>query len=194
VELAVCLPLILLFFAGLLEVSRIADIQQVAANAVREAARDASLGQMTLGAGSGTWPASAASLQSNPNICIASQTLNYLQNAEPLGKAFGQGLTTSIATASSSLIPSGYTGYTVSLSSGQELFTIFFYDVTTPSVTDPTGCAELDHYRMGLQIPYSLVSLSPMASITGAVRLNTVMDWRSMVDGPFNIPPSLPGQ
>jgi Flp pilus assembly protein TadG len=185
VELAVCLPIILMFFAGLLEVSRIVDVQEVAINASREAARDASLGQLQL-ANTSNWVA---------NSSIAYNTLMYLQAAEPLGQAFGQGQATSVAAASASLIPSGYTGYTVTItSSGQELFTIFYYDVTNTAVTDPTGASELDHFKIGLQIPYKLVSLSPMATITGAVRLNTTLDWAAMVDSPFEITPTLPAQ
>jgi hypothetical protein len=193
VELAVCLPLILLLFAGLLEVSRIVDVQQVAINATREAARDASLGQLTLAPLNSSGSFTAGNWLTSPSI--AYNTMLYLQNAEPLGKAFGVGHTTTIQVASSSLLPSGSTGYTVmDTTANQELFTIFFYDVTTTTVTDPTGASELDHFKMGLQIPYRLVSISPMATITGAVRLNTTLDWASMVDSPFQITPTLPAQ
>lgn len=45
VELAVCLPLMLLVLTGLWEVGRITQVAEVMWNSAREAARDASLGQ-----------------------------------------------------------------------------------------------------------------------------------------------------
>jgi Flp pilus assembly protein TadG len=193
VELAVCLPLILLLFAGLLEVSRIVDVQQVATNGSREAARDASLGQLTLAPVNSSGAFTPGNWLTSPSV--AYNTLTYLQSADPLGKAFGLGHTTTIQVASPSLLPSGYTGYTVTdTTANQELFTIFFYDVTNTTVTDPTGAAELDHFKIGMQIPYRLVSISPIATVTGAIRLNTTLDWASMVDSPFQITPTLPAQ
>lgn len=47
VELAVCLPVILTLLLGIWEVGRLIEIQQMVANAAREAGRQASTGQLT---------------------------------------------------------------------------------------------------------------------------------------------------
>jgi Flp pilus assembly protein TadG len=207
VEFAVCLPLVLLLLAGLLEVGRIVEVEQVMINGCREACRDASLAQVSLApydtsgnfSASG-WPSSGSA---NPGNSIAYNTLLYLQNAEPVGRAFGQSHTTSIKTAASAgvTIPSGFTGFTVwDNTANQELFTIMYEDVTTPSVIDPTGPSpnsgpsQLDHFKLGISVPYSLVSVSPISSIMGTTRLSVTLDWVSMVDSPFQVVPVLPAQ
>ena len=68
VEFAFCMPLLLTIMAGLWEVGRIIEVQQVMWNSAREAARDASLGQSNL-------------------TTVANNLLTYLQSAEPT--AFG---------------------------------------------------------------------------------------------------------
>jgi hypothetical protein len=261
VELAVCLPLLLLFFAGMLEVGRMVDDQQVSVNATREACRDASLGQLTMAPLNSSGSLNAANWLTTPSI--AYDTLTYLQNAQPIGQAFGaftsttngtttnnsktvsgvsgSGLkagmsvsgsgiasgttissisgstvtlsgnatasgTTSLtfaivttimtpAAAGVTTVPSGATGYTIwDVTDNKELFTIWYYNKKTPSVTDPTNASQLDHFQIGLQIPYAAVSISPIASVTGITRLNQTLDWVSMVDAPFFITPTLPAQ
>jgi Flp pilus assembly protein TadG len=70
VEMALSLPIVLTIMAGLWEVGRITEVQQILWNGTREAARDASLGEDNL-------------------QTIGSSLLTYLQNAERT--TFGQG-------------------------------------------------------------------------------------------------------
>jgi Flp pilus assembly protein TadG len=173
VEFALCLPVIFLILAGLWEVGRIVEIQQIAWNSAREASRDASTGQANLQA-------------------VASNLLLYLQSAAPT--AFGQGHSTSFISPVVTL-PANTYGYTCwDNTSNIELFTVTFADMTNTTVTDPTGMSQLDRYEIGVQIPYATVGWTPVAQLTGASRLYVTMDWASMVDTPFQIPPSLPAQ
>jgi hypothetical protein len=173
VEFAICLPLMFLLLAGLWEVGRITEVQQVMWNSTREAARDASLGQSNM-------------------QTVASNLLIYLQGAEPT--AFGQGHSTFFKPPVISL-PANTTGLTCwDKTAGRELFTVTFADITNPSVSDPTGMAQLDRYEIGLQVPYSSIGWVPVATITGTNRLTVKVDWASMVDSPFQITPYLPAQ
>ena len=79
-ELAVCLPLMFLLLAGLWEVGRIVEVQNVMWNSARESARDCSLGQDNL-------------------LTVANNLLTYLQAAEP--RAFAQGHSTSMVAPTS---------------------------------------------------------------------------------------------
>jgi Flp pilus assembly protein TadG len=174
-EFALCLPLLFLLLAGIWEVGRIMEIQAVAHNAAREAARDASLAVDNLDT-------------------IASNTIIYLQAAEP--QAFSYGHATSVGASQVSL-PTATAGRTVTdTAAGHELFTITFSDLTNTTLNpmDPSGASKLDVYQIGLQIPYSTIALSPLAQITGATRLNTTVTWVSMRDTPFNVNEVLPAQ
>lgn len=173
VEFAVCAPLIVWLLLGLWEVGRMVEVQNVMWNSAREAARDASVGQASLNT-------------------VATNLLAYLQGAEPIG--FGQGHTTTMKAPTVSL-PSGTTGLMCfDSTANKELFTITFADLTTTSVTDPTGMSQLDRYRIGVQVPYSTIGWMSLAKITGTQRLYVSVDWVSMVDAPFQITPSLPAQ
>lgn len=173
VEFAVCLPVIITLLAGLWEVGRCVQVQQVMWNSAREAARDASLGLDRL-------------------ATVASNLTTYLQAAEPT--AFGKGHKTSIIAPVVSL-PSGTTGYTCwDTTANRELFTMTFADMTNTSVTDPTQMSQLDRYEMTVQVPYTSVAWSPLAQMTGLTRLSVQVDWASMVDSPFAITPALPAQ
>jgi Flp pilus assembly protein TadG len=173
VEFAVCLPVLMMILFGLLEYGRTVEVQQVAANSAREAARDASMGQ--------------ANLQS-----VASNLLLYLQSAEPT--AFGQGHSTSFKTPVITLAANNY-GYTCwDNTANRELFTMTFTDVTNSTVTDPTLMSQLDHYTITVSYPYSSISWVSITSITGINRVYATADWVSMVDSPFTITPSLPAQ
>jgi Flp pilus assembly protein TadG len=173
VELAVCLPLICLVLTGLLEVGRITQVSEVMWNCAREGARDASLGQTNL-------------------QTVATNLQTYLQSAEP--SAFGQGHSTSIIAPVISL-PANTTGYTCwDNTANRELYTMTFSDVTQPSVTDPTGMAQLDVFQLGIQVPYSSIRLSPVAQVTNMSRLSVTVVWAAMVDSPFQITPYLPAE
>ena len=173
VELAVCLPLLVVILTGMWQVGRITEVQQVVWNSAREAARDASLGQDTL-------PTVAANL------------LTYLQSAEP--RAFGQGHSTSMIAPVVSL-PAHTTGYTCwDNTSNKELFTMTFSDLTTTGTTDPTGMSQLDLYNIGVQVPFNSIALSTVVAVSGISRLNVSVTWASMVDSPFQIAPYLPAQ
>jgi len=162
-----------LLLLGLLEVGRMAEVQNVMWNSAREGARDASMGQADLAK-------------------VASNILVYLQGAEPT--AFGQGHDTSMIQPVVSL-PPNTTGYTCwDNTDGKELFTVTFSDITNSSVTDPTKMAQLDHFQISVQTPYSTVGWLPVAQITGRTRLYVNIDWASLVDSPFEITPSLPAQ
>lgn len=172
-EFAICLPLLVLILAGLWEVSRIVQINQVLWNATRESARDASLGQDTLST-------------------VASNVLSYLQGASPLG--FGQSHTTSMI-APVVTMPTNTTGLTCwDDTVGRELFTITFTDLTKSEVTDPTAMSQLDLYQIGLQVPYKNIAISPLAQITGMSRLSVNVTWTCMIDSPFTIPTTLPAE
>jgi Flp pilus assembly protein TadG len=172
-EFGICLPVIVLLLAGVWEVGRSIEVQQVMWNSAREAARDASLGEDTL-------------------RTVASRLLGYLQAAEPT--AFGSGHSTSMIAPVVSL-PTNTTGYTCwDNTSNRELFTMTFADLATTSVTDPTLMSQLDRFEIGVQVPYASIAWSPLAQITGVSRINVAVDWASMVDSPFEIAPYLPAQ
>jgi Flp pilus assembly protein TadG len=171
VEFAVFLPVITMMMAGLWEVGRITEVSVVMWNSAREAARDASLGEDNLQA-------------------VTSNLLTYLQGAEPT--AFGGGHQTSII-APVITLPANTQGYTCwDNTTNKELFTMTFTDLTNTGVTDPTTMSQLDLYQIGVQVPYKSISLSPLQQITGASRLSVTVTWASLVDSPFQIPPSLP--
>jgi Flp pilus assembly protein TadG len=173
VEFALCAPILFTILFGLWEVGRTVEVQQVAWNSAREAARDASMGQANLQA-------------------VTANLLLYLQSAEP--SAFGQGHATSLKSPVITL-PANTYGYTCwDNTSNCELFTMTFTDITNTSVTDPTGMSQLDHYRITVSYPYSSVGWIPVAQITGVNRLYVAVDWASLVDAPFTITPSLPAQ
>ena len=171
-EFAVCLPLMFLILSGVWEVGRITEIQAVAMNAAREAARDASLCQDNL-------------------ATVTSNTIVYLQAAEPLAYRSGHG--TSMASASVS--PAA--GYKVSDSvNNDELFTLTYYDLdqTSMSPMDPTGAAKLDRYELGIQIPYRTIAMSPLPQSFTPTRLTTKVTWMCMRDTPFGVNTVLPAQ
>lgn len=173
VEFAVLSPLLFVLLFGLWEVGRVVEVQNVAWNAAREGARDASMGQTNLQG-------------------VATNLVLYLQSAEP--SAFGSGHATSLI-APVITLPSNSYGYTCwDNTANQELFTMAFTDITTPSVTDPTGMAQLDHYRITISFPYASVGWLPVPEITGWTRLYVSVDWASMVDSPFTITPYLQAQ
>jgi len=173
VEFAVCAPLICLILLGLLEVGRITEVQNVMWNSAREGARDASMGQANL-------------------LATANNVLIYLQGAEP--SAFGGGHTTSMI-APVVTLPANTYGYTCwDNTANLELFTLTFTDVTKNTIADPTLMNQLDHYQIGVQVPYSNIGWLPTAQITGMTRLYVTVDWASIIDSPFKISPSLPAQ
>ena len=136
-------------------------------------ARDASLGQDNLQA-------------------VATNLLTYLQGAEQ--SAFGSGHSTSMI-APVITLPANSTGYTCwDNTANKELFTMSFTDLTNSNVTDPTGMTQLDLYQIGVQVPYTSISWSPVISITGMSRLKVTVVWTSLVDTPFQIAPDLPAQ
>jgi Flp pilus assembly protein TadG len=173
VEFAFCAPIIVLLLLGLWEVGRIAQVSNVMHHGAREAARDASLGQDNLQA-------------------VASNLAAYLQGALPTG--FGQGHSITLQNPSISL-PANTVGYTCwDNTANRELFTLTFTDITNPNVTDPTAMQKLDHYQIGIQVPYSTVGWTSYAQISGINRISITADWASMRDDPFLITPMLPAQ
>jgi Flp pilus assembly protein TadG len=173
VEFGLCLPLIVLILLGIWEVGRIVQVSNLLWNSAREAARDASVGQDNL-------------------QTVASNTLTYLQSAMP--SEFNSSHSTSLISPVVTL-PANTTGFTCWDNTGNiELFTITFTDITQPTVTDPTSMSKLDHYQIGLQVPYSSIRWNSIAQITGVSRINVVVDWACMQDSPFQITPSLPAQ
>jgi Flp pilus assembly protein TadG len=173
VEFALCMPVIVTALLGIWEVGRIAQLSNVMWNGAREAARDASLGQDNL-------------------QTVANNLLSYLQSAMPT--AFGQGDNTTMQ-APTFTLPANTTGYTCwDNTTNQELFTITFTDITTTTVTDPTAMTKLDHYQIGIQVPYSSVGWTALAQLTGVSRIYVTVDWACMRDAPFSISPVLPAQ
>lgn len=173
VEFACCLPLLVLIMTALWQVGRFTEVQQVLWNAGREAARDASLGQDNL-------------------QTVATNLLTYLQGAEQT--AFGRGHSTSMI-APVITLPANSTGYTCwDNTANRELFTMTFTDLTNSTVTDPTAMTQLDLYQIGVQVPFSSISWSPVAPIGGYSRLQVTVVWTSLVDTPFQIAPDLPAQ
>jgi hypothetical protein len=163
----------IMILTGLWQIGRIVQVQEVMMNSAREAARDASLGQDSL-------------------LTVANNLLTYLQSADPL--AFGAGHTTAMI-APVVTLPANTVGYTCwDNTANRELFTLSFTDQTDPSDTDPTLMSQLDLYQVGVQVPFSSISFSALAPISGATRLSTSVVWASLVDSPFQIAPSLPAQ
>jgi len=172
-ELACCLPLLMLILTGMLQIGRITEVQQVTWNSAREAARDASLGDDNL-------------------QTVATNLLAYLQAAEQT--AFGKGHSTSMI-APVITLPANTTGYTCwDNTANRELFTMTFKDITNTSITDPTNMTQLDVYQIGVQVPYSSISLSSAIPIANTTRISVAVVWASMVDSPFQIAPYLPAQ
>jgi Flp pilus assembly protein TadG len=173
VEFAVCLPLLVTLLLGLFEVGRAVEVQNVVNNCAREGARDASFG--------------SANLQA-----VAANVLLYLQAAEP--SAFGQGHSTSFVSPVVTLAANTY-GYTCwDATANKELFTITFTDVTNPTVTDPTGMAQLDLYTINVSYPFSSVSWLPATQVVGFSRLSAAVTWACMLDSPFALPAGLSAQ
>jgi Flp pilus assembly protein TadG len=173
VEFACCLPLLVLIMTALWEVGRFTEVQQVMWNGGRESARDASLGQDDLST-------------------VSTNLLTYLQGAEQT--AFGRGHSTSMISPVITL-PANTYGYTCwDNTANRELFTMTFTDVTNPNVTDPTLMTQLDLYQIGVQVPFSSISWSPVIPIGGYSRLKVTVVWTSLVDTPFQIAPDLPAQ
>jgi Flp pilus assembly protein TadG len=173
VEYAACLPLLLMILAGLWEVGRITEVQEVMWNSAREAARDASLGEDNLQA-------------------VATNLLIYLQGADKT--AFPTGHSTSMIAPVVSL-PANTYGYTCwDNTTSKELFTMTFEDLTNTSVTDPTGMKQLDVYQIGVQVPYSSIQLTSIVPVAGMTRLTVTVVWASLIDSPFQIAPYLPAQ
>ena len=173
VEFACCLPLLVLILAGLWQVGRYTEVQQILWNAAREGARDASLGEDNLQA-------------------VATNVLTYLQGAEPT--AFGTSHSTSMISPVVSL-PANTYGYTCwDNTANCELFTMTFTDLTNSSISDPTAMTQLDLYQIGLQVPFSSIELCNVVPIAGMSRLGVTVVWSSLVDTPFQIAPDLPAQ
>lgn len=173
VEFAVCSPVVFLMLAGVWEVGRITEVQQVMWNSAREAARDASTGQIDL-------------------KTVAANLATYLQSAEPTAFAMGHATTLKAPTVTLAANTTGYMCWDTT--ANRELFTITFKNLTTPSVTDPTGMSQLDRYEIGVQVPYPSVGWIPVAPITGKDRLYSTVTWASMQDSPFTVSPYLPAQ
>jgi Flp pilus assembly protein TadG len=173
VEFACCLPLLLLIMAGLWQVGRYTEVQEVLWNSGREGARDASLGQENLQA-------------------VASNVLTYLQGAEPT--AFPSSHSTSMI-APVVALPANTYGYTCwDNTANRELFTLTFTDLTNPTITDPTAMSQLDLYQIGVQVPFATIGWSPLIPISGMSRLSVTVVWTSLIDTPFQIAPDLPAQ
>lgn len=173
VEFALCLPVILVIMLGIWEVGRITQVSNVLWDGAREAARDASVGQDNL-------------------QTVATNELTFLQGALP--SAFNPSHSTAIKAAVVSL-PANTTGYTCwDNTANQEMFTITFTDITQSSVTDPTAMAKLDHYQIGLQVPYANIGWTSLAQITSVNRIYITVDWTCMKDAPFQVSPILPAQ
>jgi hypothetical protein len=132
------MPVGVLFMLGLWEVGRIVEVSNVLWNGAREAARDASAGGDNL-------------------QMVAANRVTYRQTAE--ATVFRQGDATTLQAPTISL-PSNTTGCTCwDTTANVELFTITCTDVTTPSVTDPTGVSNLDVFQIGIHVPYSTLIL-----------------------------------
>jgi Flp pilus assembly protein TadG len=173
VEFACCAPLLVLILTALWEVGRFTEVQQVMWNGGRECARDASLGQDNLST-------------------VATNLLTYLQGAEQT--AFGRGHSTSMI-APVVTLPANTYGYTCwDNTANRELFTMTFTDLTNPNVTDPTLMTQLDLYQIGVQVPFTSISWSPIVPIGGYSRLKVTVIWTSLIDTPFQIAPDLPAQ
>ena len=173
VEMACCLPLLLLLLTGMWQIGRITEVQQIAWNSAREAARDASLGQ--------------DSLQT-----VATNLLSYLQGAEQT--AFGKGHSTSLIAPVISL-PANTTGYTCwDNTANRELFTMTFSDLTNTTVNDPSLMSQLDLFQISVQVPYASIQLDSVVPIANTTRLSVSVVWASMVDAPISIAPNLPAQ
>lgn len=171
VEFAVCVPILFLVLAGIWEVARITEVQQVMWNSVREAARDCSTGQTDF-------------------QTVANQLTTYLQSAEP--GAFGYGHSTTLK-APTVTLPANTTGWMCwDTTANKELFTVTFRDLTNTAATDPTSMSQLDVYEVGIQVPYSSVGFQAVATITGKTRLYSNVTWASMQDSPYTITPYLP--
>lgn len=173
VEFGVVSPVLFIILCGIWEVGRVIEVENVMCNCAREGARDASMGQASLST-------------------VAANMLLYLQSAEPT--AFRSGDSTKQEAVVITLAANTY-GYTYwDTTRNCELFTITFTDVTTPTVTDPTGMSQLDRYQISVSTPYTSVGWIPVSYLTGMSRISVTVNWVSMVDSPFTISPYLQAQ
>jgi Flp pilus assembly protein TadG len=72
-------------------------------------------------------------------------------------------------------------------------FTVAFANITNPSVTDPTGCTQLDHFSITVTMPYDNVrwSLSKVFMPAGS-QVAAKVDWFSMADLPVTVTTGMP--
>ena len=72
-------------------------------------------------------------------------------------------------------------------------FDVIFYDVTRPSVTDPTNADQLDHFTITVTIPWSNVRWSATKMFIPSDKVvTTTVDWYSMRDLPVQVSPEIP--
>jgi Flp pilus assembly protein TadG len=72
-------------------------------------------------------------------------------------------------------------------------FKVAFTDVTNSSVTDPTGCTQLDKFTITVTLPMDNVrwSLSKVFAPAGT-QLSATVNWYSMADLPVTVTTGLP--
>lgn len=54
--------------------------------------------------------------------------------------------------------------------------------------------SKLDHYQIGLQVPYASIGWTSLSQITSVKRIYITVDWACMQDAPFQVSPILPAQ
>lgn len=62
----------------------------------------------------------------------------------------------------------------------------------TPAAYNPANAAQLDVLEVRVELPYSSVTLSPMASLLGNGRVSTQARWRAMKDSPLTVDSTIP--
>lgn len=64
--------------------------------------------------------------------------------------------------------------------------------INNTSITDPTKAAQLDQFRVSIQIPFDNVRWILLKQITNAKYLNASADWYSMMDIPITVSSDIP--
>lgn len=173
VELALCLPVILVLLAGLWEVGRLIEVQHVLWNSSREAARQAATGEDSLS-------------------LVASAAAIMLQKAEPT--ALVPAGTILVATTTSAANGEQSVRYTRGTATGAEVFTVTYRNLANSTVTDPRDASQMDKFELAISLPFQNVNWNPLAFIhvVSSERITAKVYWYCLRDLPVTINPDLP--
>jgi hypothetical protein len=158
---------------GIWEVGRMVEVNQVMQGAVREGARQCSVGTDGI-------------------QVVTTNVLIYLMNAEP--NAFNIPSGTQINLTRS---VDGNNLVTVVASQGTgsaEVCTMQYQNITHPTQNDPLTASQNDKFMLSLSLPYHNIAWVNGSFFVGDPRLSATVYWYSLIDTPINVSGTLPAQ